>query len=208
MRPVHWRELAVSGAFVFTPEVFPDERGSFVSPLQQSAFLGTVGLAAFPVAQASHSRSRRGVLRGVHFTRTPPGCAKYVHCPHGRARDIVVDLRTGSPTFGHWDEVVLDPGRARAVYLPIGVGHAFVALTDDTIVSYLLSTAYDPKLEAAVSASDPALALPIPSGHDRMLSERDSHAPTLAEAADAGLLPDFATCVDLTANLGAARSRA
>jgi epimerase EvaD len=191
------RELAVSGAFVFTPDVFPDERGSFVSPLQQDALLGTVGLPSFPVAQASHSRSRRGVVRGVHFTLTPPGCAKYVHCPHGRALDIVVDLRTGSPTFGRWDAVVLDSEDARAVYLPIGVGHAFVALADDTIMSYLLSTAYDPRREAAISVFDPELALPIPADQERMLSTRDTAAPKLTEAAAAGLLPDYPTCREL-----------
>jgi epimerase EvaD len=205
---MRWRELAVSGAFAFTPDVFPDERGSFVSPLQQETFLRTAGLPCFPVAQASHSRSRRGVVRGVHYTHTPPGCAKYVHCPHGRALDIVVDVRTGSPTFGRWDEVLLDAEQARAVYLPIGVGHAFVALADDTIVSYLLSIAYNPTLEAAVSVCDPALDLPIPTSRDRLLSERDSSAPTLAEAEAAGLLPRFTTCAALTSSLGPAGIRA
>jgi epimerase EvaD len=194
---VRWSELAVSGAFVFTPEIFPDDRGLFVSPLQESALLNTVGATAFSAAQVSFSRSRRGVVRGVHYTRTPPGCAKYVHCPHGRALDIVVDLRTGSPTFGRCDTVLLDSDEARAVYLPIGVGHAFVALADDTVVSYLLSIAYDPRLEAAVSVTDPALALPIPDDVDPVLSTRDSAAPTLADAGLAGLLPDYATCRQL-----------
>jgi epimerase EvaD len=190
-------ELTVSGAFVFTPDVFPDHRGSFVSPMQQHALLDTVGLPAFPVAQASYSKSRRGVVRGVHYTRTPPGCAKYVHCPHGRALDIVVDTRTGSPTFGSWDAVILDSEEAHAVYLPVGVGHAFVALTDETIVSYLLSAAYDPTNEAAVSVLDPAVALPIPPDLDPILSTRDREAPTLAQAAAAGMLPDYATCLQL-----------
>jgi epimerase EvaD len=194
---VRWSELAVSGAFVFTPEIFPDDRGLFVSPMQESALLDTVGTPAFSAAQVSFSRSRQGVVRGVHFTRTPPGCAKYVHCPHGRVLDIVVDLRTASPTFGQCDTVLLDPDQARAVYLPIGVGHAFVALANDTVVTYLLSIAYDPRLEAAVSVTDPALALPIPDEVDPVLSTRDSAAPTLAEAGRAGLLPDYATCRQL-----------
>jgi epimerase EvaD len=187
-------ELTVSGAFVFTPDVFPDERGFFVSPMQQAALADTAGLLTFPVAQASYSRSRRGVVRGVHYTRTPPGCAKFVHCPHGRALDIVVDLRVGSPTFGRSDTVVLDPTDARAVYFPVGVGHAFVALAEDTIVSYLLSIAYDPALELAVAVSDPALALPIPTDVEPLLSTRDRMAPTLAEAEAAGLLPEYAAC--------------
>jgi epimerase EvaD len=194
---MHSGELLVSGAFVFTPDVFPDDRGVFVSPLQQNALLDTVGLRSFPLAQASYSRSREGVVRGVHFTATPPGCAKYVHCPQGRALDIVVDIRTGSPTFGKWDAVILDPDEARAVYLPIGVGHAFVALTDDTIMSYLLSTAYDPALEMAISVLDPDLALPIPPASEHILSTRDSAAPALVTAAEAGLLPDYESCLQL-----------
>ncbi len=188
------RPLAVSGAFAFTPDVFPDERGSFVSPMQQQALLDTIGQASFPAAQANVSRSRRGVVRGIHFTRTPPGCAKYVYCAQGQALDMVVDLRVGSPTFGRWDSVLLDPEAARAVYFPIGVGHAFVALTDPTVMSYILTSAYDPDNELAVSVADPVLALPIPPDIEPIMSARDSAAMTLAEAEAAGLLPDYATC--------------
>ncbi|HET9144258.1 dTDP-4-dehydrorhamnose 3,5-epimerase [Actinophytocola sp.] len=191
MRP---EELAVAGAVVFTPEVFTDGRGSFVSPMQQPAFRQAAGLPAFPAAQVSYSTSRRGVVRGVHFTATPPGCAKYVYVPHGQALDIVVDLRTGSPTFGRWDSVVLDAAQPRAVYLPVGVGHAFVARADHTIMSYLMSAAYDPRNELAVQAFDPALGLPLPVDVIPTVSNRDSVAPTLAQAQAAGLLPDYATC--------------
>jgi epimerase EvaD len=185
--------LAVDGAFVFEPEAFPDERGVFVSPLQHPALQDAVGRAYFPVAQASYSSSRRGVVRGVHYTATPPGCAKYVYCPHGRALDIVVDTRRGSPTYGRWDSVLLDQEEYRAVYLPVGVGHAFVALTDRTVMSYLLSTAYVAANELAVSVLDPALALPIPGDLTPILSERDRRAPTLAEAEAAGVLPRYPT---------------
>src|SRR5512139_106689 len=101
------RELAVAGAFEFTPQAFSDLRGTFVSPLQEEPFIAAVG-ARFPVAQTNLNVSARGVLRGIHFTTTPPGQAKYVYCPSGRARDVVVDLRLGSPTFGRWDSVELD----------------------------------------------------------------------------------------------------
>ena len=94
------RELAVAGALEFTPNVFPDERGYFLSPFQGPAFSEATGNTHFPVAQTNHSRSKRGVVRGVHYTLTPPGCAKYVYCPKGSALDIVVDIRVGSPTFG------------------------------------------------------------------------------------------------------------
>ncbi|MEV6425153.1 dTDP-4-dehydrorhamnose 3,5-epimerase family protein [Streptomyces sp. NPDC051662] len=192
------RELAVEGAVEFTPRVFPDERGLFVSPFQEAAFEKAVGHRLFRAAQTNHSRSRRGVVRGVHFTVTPPGTAKYVYCAQGAALDIVVDIRVGSPTYGQWDAVLLDPVDFRAMYFPVGVGHAFVALADDTVMSYMLTSGYVAENELALSAFDPALGLPIPAGIDPVVSERDMAAPTLAEARAAGLLPDYATCQELT----------
>ncbi|MGW1219874.1 dTDP-4-dehydrorhamnose 3,5-epimerase family protein [Streptomyces californicus] len=185
------RNLSVAGAIEFTPEMYEDQRGSFTSPFQEAAFAKAVGHPRFPLAQVSHSRSRRGSLRGVHYTRTPPGMAKYVYCLSGRALDIVVDLRIGSPTFGRCDTTELDGESCRAVYVPVGVGHAFVALRDDTLMSYLMSGGYEPERELAVSALDPELALPLPPGLAPLLSDRDRTAPTLAEARSRGDLPDY-----------------
>ncbi|MGS2642875.1 dTDP-4-dehydrorhamnose 3,5-epimerase family protein [Streptosporangium sp. LJ11] len=193
------RSLAVAGAWEFTPQVFPDDRGLFVSPFQESAFAEAVGRRLFPVTQTNHSKSRQGVVRGVHFTVTPPGSAKYVYCAGGEALDIVVDIRVGSPTFGRWDAVRLDQKDFRAVYFPVGVGHAFVALTDDTVMSYLMSESYVTENELAVSALDPALNLPIPSDIETFMSDRDRAAPTLAEAEAMGLLPDYDLCRELEA---------
>ncbi|MEV6378841.1 dTDP-4-dehydrorhamnose 3,5-epimerase family protein [Streptomyces sp. NPDC051773] len=185
------RELAVRGVLEFTPEVFPDARGLFVSPFQLPSFAGATGGPLFQVAQASHSVSRRGVVRGIHFTTGTPGTEKYVCCPHGEVLDIVVDLRVGSPTFGTWDAVVLDQRTFRALYLPAGVGHAFVSLRDGSVMSYLLSAGYVAEKERAVSVLDPELALPLPSGIAPVLSERDRLAGTLAEAAADGILPRY-----------------
>jgi len=186
------REMTVGGAFAAATPAFPDDRGVFLSPLLASQFEGAAGQPMFPLAQVSYSVSRRGVVRGVHFTATPPGCAKYVYCPQGRALDIVVDLRVGSPTFGRHDSIVLDREHCPAVYFPVGVGHLFVALEDDTVMNYLLSQEYRPENELAVSAFDPELALPIPQDIEPVMSPRDRDAPTLAEARAAGLLPLFA----------------
>jgi 5-epimerase len=188
------RDLTVRGARVFTPQVFSDQRGIVVSPYQESAFVEAYDHRLFPVVQVNHSQSRRGVVRGIHFTATPPGTAKYVYCGRGRALDLVVDLRVGSPTFGRWDAVTLDPVDFRGVYLPVGVGHAFVALEDDTVVNYLMSDRYLAARELAVSPFDPRLRLPLPHGLELIVSERDQMASTLAEAAVAGLLPDYDTC--------------
>lgn len=198
---VQWKSLGVQGARVFTPTVFPDERGLFVAPFQRDPYAGAVGLPPFPLAQTAHSRSRRGVIRGVHYTAAPPGMATYVYCARGRALDMVVDVRVGSPTFGRWDSVLLDAEEFRAVYLPLGVGHAFTALEDDTVMSYLLSGGYSAEDEKAVSVFDPALGLPVAPSPPPLLSPRDRSAPTLAEAREAGMLPDYATCLELEAEL-------
>lgn len=199
------RELQVAGAFEFAPTVHPDERGTFASPFQERAFGSATGRPLFPVAQASTSRSRRGTVRGIHFAAVPPGVGKYLYCPHGAVVDIVVDLRLGSPTFRRWEAMTLSSEDLRGVYLPLGVGHAFVALEDESIVCYLLSRSYTPTLERTVSVRDDSLGLPIPA--EPILSERDADAPTLAEAQAAGLLPDYAACRRLEERWGRAGSR-
>ncbi|MGH3905543.1 MAG: dTDP-4-dehydrorhamnose 3,5-epimerase family protein [Pseudonocardiaceae bacterium] len=190
---MQFRELAVPGAVEFVPKMFPDARGLFVAPYQEPAFVDATG-HPLHVAQSNHSVSRRGVIRGVHFSDVPPGQAKYVYCPRGALLDIAIDVRVGSPTFGRWDAVQLDTETYRAVYLAEGIGHAFVALTDDTVMAYLCSTGYHPGAERTVNPLDPALALPWRTDLEPVLSDKDRGAPTLAEAAEAGLLPRWADC--------------
>ncbi|PZG01231.1 dTDP-4-dehydrorhamnose 3,5-epimerase family protein [Micromonospora endophytica] len=192
------RELKVEGAYELTPQSFHDHRGLFLSPYQQELFLDHTGHRLFPVAQCSLSRSHRAVARGIHFTATPPGMAKFVYSAQGRALDIIVDTRVGAPTYGQWDSVLLDQRDFRALYLPVGVGHLFVSLADDTVVCYLLSTEYVPANELAISPTDPRLRLPLPTEFDLVLSERDRTAPTLDEAERAGILPDYAACRQLS----------
>ncbi|MFC4853570.1 dTDP-4-dehydrorhamnose 3,5-epimerase [Actinophytocola glycyrrhizae] len=188
------RELKIPGCFEFTPRSFPDERGVFVSPYQEEPFVKVVG-HPLRLAQSNHSRSRRGSVRGLHFADVPPGQAKYVYCPSGALLDVVVDIRAGSPTFGVWDAVRLDPVDFRAMYLPEGIGHAFIALEDDTVISYLCSTPYNPPAEHAISPMDPALGLPWPDDMELLLSQKDTAAPTLAEAESSGLLPRYDECL-------------
>ncbi|WP_327158657.1 dTDP-4-dehydrorhamnose 3,5-epimerase [Streptomyces tubercidicus] len=188
------RKLAVAGGFEFTPDIHSDHRGLFFSPLQDEAFVAAVG-HRFPVAQTNHSKSARGVLRGLHFTATPPGQAKYVYCARGKALDAVVDIRVGSPTYGQWDLVNMDSESFRAVYIPDGLAHAFLALEDDTVMSYLVSSAYQAELEHAIDPLDPAIGLPWPHGVEFRLSARDIIAPRLAEAEAKGMLPNYADCL-------------
>jgi epimerase EvaD len=191
---MQFRRLRVPDAYEFSPRAFPDERGLFVAPFQEAAFRQAVG-HPLRLGQTNHSVSRRGVLRGIHFADTPPGQGKYIYCPRGSMLDVVVDLRVGSPTFGEWDAVRLDSTEYRAVYIAEGLGHGFIALEDDTVMSYLCSEPYAPSGEHGISPLDPALDLPWPAGIEPVLSDKDHAAPTLAEARDSGLLPLYSDCV-------------
>ncbi|MDL5158591.1 dTDP-4-dehydrorhamnose 3,5-epimerase family protein [Actinomycetospora termitidis] len=196
------RDLAVAGAWTIAPPVFGDDRGAFVSPFVEPEHLARTGRRLFAVRQASFSRSAAGVVRGIHYSTTPEGQAKYVWCSAGSVLDYVVDLRVGSPTFGVWDAVRLDAARGQAVSFPVGVGHAFVALTDGASMTYLLSTSYEPEHERAVSVHDPEIGLALPDDlPPAAMSPRDTAAPGLAELRAAGLLPDHPTCVALERRL-------
>lgn len=193
-------ETKVPGAWVFTPKQFRDDRGVFVEWLKASVMRDVVG-HGMEVAQANNSVSRRDVLRGVHFALVPPGQAKYVYCPRGALMDFVIDIRVGSPTFGAWDSVVLDDVDKRGMYIAEGIGHAFVALTDEASLTYLVSSPYDPAREFTVSPMDPALGIDWGVASP-ILSDRDREAPTLAEAEALGQLPTWESCVAHYASLG------
>jgi 5-epimerase len=187
------RELSIPDAYEISTDVFPDDRGLFVNPFRGDALAEAIG-HPLHVVQTNHSVSRRGAVRGVHFALLPPGQAKYVYAPRGAVLDIVVDIRVGSPTYGQFEAVRLDDRELHAVYLSEGLGHCAIALEDDTVLSYLCSTGYDPAREKGVNPLDPALDLPIPAGIEPLLSPKDTAAPTLAEAAEAGLLPTYDAC--------------
>lgn len=187
------RALEVEGAWVLEPKVFPDERGSFHEWYRGEEFREATGYD-LALAQANCSVSRRGVLRGVHFADVPPGQAKYVTCVRGAVLDVVVDLRVGSPGYGRWEAVRLDDDTRHAVFLAEGLGHAFMALTDDATVVYMCSTGYAPGREHGVHPLDPALGIAWPEGIAPLLSAKDEQAPTLAEAERLGLLPSYEVC--------------
>jgi dTDP-4-dehydrorhamnose 3,5-epimerase len=187
-------ELKIPGAWAFTPRQFPDPRGVFLEWFKAAVVEEAVG-HRLALAQANHSVSSRGTLRGVHFADVPPSQAKYVYCTRGAVLDVVVDIRVGSPTFGVSDAVRLDDVDRRGVYLSEGLGHAFLALTDDANVTYLCSEPYAPAREHGVHPLDPALELPLPDDIEPLLSEKDAAAPTLAEAQEQGLLPSYDACL-------------
>ncbi|WP_406139909.1 dTDP-4-dehydrorhamnose 3,5-epimerase [Streptomyces sp. NBC_01089] len=188
------RQLAIEGAWVHEPKVFPDSRGSFHEWFKEPDLAEAAG-HSLRLAQANCSVSRKGTLRGIHFADVPPSQAKYVKCVRGAILDVVVDIRVGSPTYKRWEAVRLDDVDHRSVYLSEGLGHALLALTDDATVVYLCSTGYAPQREHGIHPLDPDLAIDWPADVTPLLSDKDAAAPTLAEAEAQGLLPSYADCV-------------
>lgn len=185
--------MAVPGAYRIDPAPLPDERGLFYELARESTLLASTGWE-LNIRQVNLSASRRGTLRGIHGTTVPPGQAKLITCVRGHALDIAVDIRVGSPTFGQYDVTYQSPESGRAVYLPDGIGHAFLALTDDTCMCYLCSTEYVPGTMIEIDALDPDLALPWELTEPPVRSAKDAAAPSLAEAAASGLLPTYEQC--------------
>ncbi|WP_214103446.1 dTDP-4-dehydrorhamnose 3,5-epimerase [Acrocarpospora catenulata] len=187
--------LSIDGAWVHTPTVHSDPRGTFHEAFRAADLRAATG-HPLELAQMNSSTSRRGVLRGVHFATVPPGQAKYVTCVSGAVLDVAVDLRVGSPTFLRWESLILDDATRKGIYLAEGLGHAFVALSEQATVSYICSQPYAPGREHGVHPFDPDLAIDWPTDLTPLLSDKDAAAPTLKEAMAAGLLPDYAVCLD------------
>ncbi|MER5757343.1 dTDP-4-dehydrorhamnose 3,5-epimerase [Streptomyces sp. NPDC002088] len=184
------RQLAIQGAWLHTPRIHSDERGSVLEWFSGQDFSESVG-HRLSVAQANCPVTRRGAIRGIHFADVPPGQAKYITCAAGAILDVVVDLRTGSPTFGEWTSVRLDDQNRCALYIAEGLGHALMALSDEATALYLCSTPYTPEREHSIHPLDPDIGIDWPAGITPILSERDASAPTLAQAGRDGLLPAF-----------------
>lgn len=185
------RELSIPDSYEITPLVRGDDRGVFLEWYRHDALEAAIG-HSLDLRQANTSVSKAGVVRGIHYADVPRGQAKYVTATHGAVLDFVVDIRVGSPTFGTWDSVLLDTVDRRAIYLSEGLGHAFVALTDDATVSYLVSDTYNAPREHGVNPADPDIGLDfsqVPG--EILLSPKDTAAPSLAEAAQQGLLPQW-----------------
>ena len=185
------RELSVPDSYEITPILRQDDRGVFFENYRFDKLEDVIG-HPLTLRQANTSVSKKGVVRGIHYADVPLGQAKYVTCTHGAVLDFVVDIRVGSTTFGHWDSVRLDDVNFRSVYISEGLGHAFIALTENATVSYLVSDVYDPLRERGIDPLDATIGLVFPPEAGRpLLSEKDVEAPSLEAAAASGLLPDI-----------------
>lgn len=195
------RQLRIPGAWLFTPTKHEDNRGSFAETFVQSRFTQIVG-HPLVLKQANLSISKRGTLRGIHFADVPPGQAKYLQVYHGHILDAVVDIRAGSPTFGHWDLVDLTADSQDCLYIAEGLGHAFCVISETASVGYVCSEAYAPSREHTIFALDEVLGIPWPSNFPLELSPRDRQAVSLETALESGLLPDWETCNEHYSSLG------
>ena len=183
--------LAIAGACEISTTVHGDSRGEFVEWFKAPALREATG-RDFSLAQANLSVSSKGSLRGIHFADVPPGQAKYITCPVGRILDFIVDIRVGSPTFGQWVSVELSGANRNAVFLSEGLGHAFLALEDNTVVTYLVTDVYAPEREHEINPLDATLGLDFPMPQSELeLSAKDAAAPGLLEAQELGLLPTW-----------------
>jgi dTDP-4-dehydrorhamnose 3,5-epimerase len=185
--------LKIQGSWVFEPRKFDDDRGSFHEVFKLSQIRDILG-KGFEVKQVNHSISKSGVIRGIHWSDTPPGQAKYVSCFRGSIWDVVVDIRVGSPTFGQWDAVEISAENGKCVFIEEGLGHSFLALEDNSVVSYLCSEPFNQSSEHGINPLDEDIAIPYPSrfrSSSFEISIKDSEAPSLKQAQERGLLPLF-----------------
>jgi dTDP-4-dehydrorhamnose 3,5-epimerase len=173
-------ETRLDGPILIEPPVFGDERGFFAETYRRSAF-SELGIPE-EMVQDNHSRSRRGVVRGMHL-QIGDGVAKLVRCARGAVLDVVVDVRHGSPTFGEWEAFELTDENMRIVYCPVGFAHGFCTLSEQADVLYKQSTYYAPELERGIRYDDPDVAIAWPAGLELTPSARDASAPLLKDVA-------------------------
>lgn len=184
--------LGIEGAWLAESNVFPDERGSFREWFKFEEIKEVTGID-FSVKQANLSLSNKGVVRGIHYSLSEEGQAKWVTCANGHIIDVIVDIRPSSPTFKKVIEVDLKGGEGCAVLIGAGLGHGFLALEDNSVVSYLLSSPYSPSNEFEINPLDPDLNidwhLDLVGNTGHIISPKDAQAPSLQERLADGRLP-------------------
>jgi dTDP-4-dehydrorhamnose 3,5-epimerase len=171
-------ETSLAGPVLIEPVTHGDERGFLQETYRRNVF-SELGVHD-EFVQDNHSRSRRGVLRGMHFQ---PGMAKLVRCARGTILDVLVDIRRGSPSFGRWEAIELDDLEGRQLYCPDGFAHGFCVLSDEADVIYKCSAYYDPQHESGFRYDDPDVGIAWPE-LKLQVSDRDRSAPLLRELAD------------------------
>ena len=163
---------------IIEPKVFGDERGFFLETFKADRYADLAGITS-PFVQDNHSRSSKGVLRGLHFQKTKPQ-GKLVRVVRGEVYDVAVDIRSGSPTYGQWEAVILSEENKTQFWVPPGFAHGFLVLSDTADFEYKCTDYYDSSDEGSVLWNDPDLNVPWPIDNP-LLSEKDANAPKLAD---------------------------
>ena len=177
--PFEFEPLDIPDLILVKPKVFGDERGFFMETYKASEFKKN-GIN-YDFVQDNHSKSQKGVLRGLHYQLRPMEQGKLVRCVRGRIWDVAVDIRKGSPWYGKWVAVELSEENKLMLWIPPGFAHGFVALEDNTEVIYKVTKEYSPELERGIIWNDPDIGIDWPVKNPK-LSERDSRLPPLREA--------------------------
>lgn len=174
---------ALEGVLILEPTVHGDARGFFLESFNQQRFDETVGHHV-DFVQDNHSRSRKGVLRGLHFQRAPHAQGKLVRCVAGSVFDVAVDLRADSATFGQWVGADLTAENHRQLWIPAGFAHGFLVTSESADFLYKTTHYYAPQVEGSVRWDDPAIGIAWPDlPLDFQLADKDRRAPLLAEVA-------------------------
>jgi len=181
--------LSVPGAFIVESTVWSDERGFFREWFKHDD-LDAVG-AGFSIHQANLSTSRRNVVRGLHYSMAPEGQAKLVTCAFGELDDVVVDVRMGSPAFGRAEIVHLAANEELSLLLPGGAAHGFCVTSEVAVLTYLLSSPFNPTMELEINPFDEEINIPWPLSGDAIVSPKDAKAPSLAQRLAAAELPRY-----------------
>jgi dTDP-4-dehydrorhamnose 3,5-epimerase len=168
----------LKGCVIIEPRVFGDDRGFFLETFQAARYKQDAGID-LPFVQDNHSRSARGVLRGLHFQKTKPQ-GKLVRVVRGEVYDVAVDIRKGSATFGEWEGVILSEENKKQFWVPPGFAHGFVVLSDTADFEYKCTDYYDPSDEGSILWSDPDLNIPWPIANPA-LSTKDESAKRLVD---------------------------
>lgn len=176
-------QTRLEGPILIEPVVHADERGFFQETYRRD-LMAPLGIGeAVEFLQDNHSRSGRGVVRGMHF-QIGSGIGKLVRCARGTIFDVVVDLRRGSPTYGDWEGFELDDVALRQLYVPVGFAHGFCVTSEIADVIYKQTGYYDPNLERGIRYDDPEIGIEWPAAGELLPSPRDAAAPLLSEIAD------------------------
>ncbi len=175
------KKTDIEGVLIVEPKVWGDDRGYFFESFNAREFAEKTGLK-ITFVQDNESKSRYGVLRGLHFQLPPYTQSKLVRCVKGRVLDIAVDIRKGSPTYGKWVSCELTEDNHRQFFVPKGMAHGFCVLSEEAVFQYKCDDFYHPEAEGGIAWDDPDIAVqwPIPA-EDISLSERDEHHPSFKE---------------------------